>query len=351
MYTPDPSLLASATPGQILASTEIQAPAGMRVWALLYASTGLDGSPIAVSGLVAVPRASPPQEGFPVIGFAHGTSGLADLADCVPSWQGAPSMTDELAVKVLQGFVVVATDYEALGTDGIHPYAVGLSEGRSVLDAVRAALAFEPAHAGAAILFGQSQGGRAVLWAGELASTYAPELDIRGVLAAAPGADLAAHQRSAFENAEAGNPAEAIGALIAYGAWSEIYGLSLDFLTDEGREVVDGYRTGCDLSIAEGADPYRTDSGLLPEWAARIEENTPGHALTEIPILMAVGDADGPEGFYDRLHRRLCDAGDTVEYLVLPGDHEAGLIWALGNMGRAWFEARVNNEPANGCNA
>ena len=33
-----------------------------------------------------------------------------------------------------QGYVVVATDYPGLGTDGIHPYLIGESEGRAVLE-------------------------------------------------------------------------------------------------------------------------------------------------------------------------------------------------------------------------
>ena len=37
------------------------------------------------------------------------------------------------------GYVVAATDYEGLGTPGLHPFLVGESEGRSVLDAARAA--------------------------------------------------------------------------------------------------------------------------------------------------------------------------------------------------------------------
>ena len=41
------------------------------------------------------------------------------------------------------GYVVAATDYEGLGTPGVHPYLVGESEGRSVLDAARAARALE----------------------------------------------------------------------------------------------------------------------------------------------------------------------------------------------------------------
>ena len=45
------------------------------------------------------------------------------------------------------GYVVVATDYEGLGTPGVHAYLVGLSEARAVLDSVRAARNLAAAHA------------------------------------------------------------------------------------------------------------------------------------------------------------------------------------------------------------
>jgi acetyl esterase/lipase len=38
-----------------------------------------------------------------------------------------------------RGYAVVRTAYEGLGTPGVHPHLVGTSEGRSVLDMVRAA--------------------------------------------------------------------------------------------------------------------------------------------------------------------------------------------------------------------
>ncbi len=78
-------------------------------------------------------------------------------------------------------YVVVATDYPGLGTPGPHPYLIGESEGRAVLDSVRAARAIEKAHAGKRfVVWGHSQGGHAALFAGELARRYAPELSSSG---------------------------------------------------------------------------------------------------------------------------------------------------------------------------
>ena len=47
--------------------------------------------------------------------------------------------TTHLQRWIKAGYAVVRTDYDGLGTPGVHQYLVGTSEGRSVLDAVRAA--------------------------------------------------------------------------------------------------------------------------------------------------------------------------------------------------------------------
>ena len=46
------------------------------------------------------------------------------------------------------GYAVVRTDYEGLGTPGVHPYLVAASEGRSVLDAAAAARSVPDAEVG-----------------------------------------------------------------------------------------------------------------------------------------------------------------------------------------------------------
>src|SRR5688572_28267088 len=79
-----------ATPGRLLGQEPIadhlilaNAAKGLRV---LYTSTdGIDGkTAIAVSGSVYVPKGTAPAGGWPVIAWAHGTTGTADV--CAPSW-------------------------------------------------------------------------------------------------------------------------------------------------------------------------------------------------------------------------------------------------------------------------
>ena len=90
-----------------------------------------------------------------------------------------------------EGIIVTATDYEGLGTPGVHPYIVGESEGRGVVDIVRAARHLSFAHAGDRfVVWGHSQGGHAALFANQIAPTWAPELHLLGTEAGAPATEL-----------------------------------------------------------------------------------------------------------------------------------------------------------------
>src|SRR5262249_44773085 len=72
-----------------------------------------------------------------------------------------------------------------------HPYLVGISEARAVIDSVRVAGTLPGAGGGRTfVVWGHSQGGHAALFTGSIAKSYAPELDLLGVAAAAPATDL-----------------------------------------------------------------------------------------------------------------------------------------------------------------
>src|SRR5437588_7844027 len=58
-------------------------PGAARNELVLYRSIGVRGRPIAVSGTVSVPRGRPPRGGWPVITYAHATTGIARI--CAPS--------------------------------------------------------------------------------------------------------------------------------------------------------------------------------------------------------------------------------------------------------------------------
>ena len=166
-YTP-PHPLAPGKPGTLIRAERVKdvpgVPRGATVWRILYRSRSIYGADIAVSGYVVIPSGQAPRGGFPVIAWAHGTTGVADV--CAPSLfnklegQG-PYLMPDIGAYLRARTIVAATDYQGLGTPGIHPYLLGESEGRGVLDAARAAIRL-PARtpAGQSSSTGTRKGGR-----------------------------------------------------------------------------------------------------------------------------------------------------------------------------------------------
>lgn len=178
----------SSTPGTLLRQENMpqnqvidNASQGVKI---LYTSTnGIDGkTPIYVSGDIQFPQGTPPTGGWPVIAWAHGTVGVADV--CAPSWKGR-SQRDiaYLATWLKQGYAIVSSDYQGLGTPGLHPYLHSRPEAYSVLDAVRAAQRTFPQLSRSIVTVGQSQGGQAAVATAAYAPTYAPELNMLGSVA------------------------------------------------------------------------------------------------------------------------------------------------------------------------
>ena len=95
------------------------------------------------------------------------------------------------ALDAGRGYVVAATDYPGLGTPEAHPYLVGDSEARAVLDSVRAARNYGRRGRSALRRTGRFAGraGRP-LYRLPL-RRYAPDLQLVGVAAAAPATELA----------------------------------------------------------------------------------------------------------------------------------------------------------------
>ena len=175
-------------PGVMLRTEPLPAVLGLaqaaRQARILYSSTdGVSGTaPAVVSGALFEPRGMPPRAGWPLIAWAHGTVGVADI--CAPSWS-ARSYRDiaYLNAWLAHGFAVVATDYAGLGTRGGHPYLNVRSEAYSVLDSVRAALSHDKNLANNVVIVGQSQGGGAAFGTAAYAPQYAADVNVRGTVA------------------------------------------------------------------------------------------------------------------------------------------------------------------------
>lgn len=345
-----PSPLPRQKAGTLIWSAPIDAPAGARAWKVLYHSRSLQNRDIVVSGVVVVPDGTKPAAGRPVLTWAHGTTGTADK--CAPSKSASVAKElPDIDAFVRAGYVVTATDYEGLGTPGLHPYLVGASEGRGVLDIVRAAGQLSGAGiSDDVVIFGHSQGGHAALWAGQIAPEYAPELHVQGVVAAAPASDL-----TTLYGAASALPAYMGYIVMAGQGFAAAYpDLDLgDILTPAAeKETKTAAATLCqneiDAQFGAGHAPIVTTSPLsVPEWAATIAENTPGAVATKAPTLVVQGGADPlvpPSLNRTYVQDHCADGGGGFEYHEYPGADHSGVMTASANDVQAWIGARFAGE-------
>jgi pimeloyl-ACP methyl ester carboxylesterase len=343
-------------PGRLLRSEEMsEPPPGAKAWRILYASTGLDGKPVEVSGIVIAPELPPPIAGRPVVAWAHATTGVAD--NCAPSLRKDFFDTiPHLPALIALDYVVAATDYPGLGTSGPHPYLVGESEARAVIDCVRAAREIDKA--GANLRFtawGHSQGGHAALFVGEIAPIYAPELSLAGVAAIAPATELG----TLLED----DIAERAGRLIAaYSLWSwtRVYGAPLEpVVAEPAVPVIDRAARDC---VETWGEAYRAafdsaglHAGFLKDgafdaepWKGLLAENTPGRRPIRAPIYVFQGEEDTivrPSVTADFV-AALCRTGERVRSETLPGvDHmRAGRASATSAI--QWMRDRLDGKRA-----
>ena len=327
-YRAPPSAVVGA-PGTLVRQEPIDgAPLGAAAYRVLYRSTGLDDKPILVSGIVIVPQGPPPPGGRPIVAWAHPTSGI--VPRCAPSLaififqqiQGLRSMVE-------RGYVVAATDYPGLGTPGAHPYLVGVSEARAVIDSVRVAGTLTGAGGGTGfVVWGHSQGGQAALFTGMIARTYAPELALLGVAAAAPATDLATLMNDDIDSVGGRN----ITAMTLW-SWQRVYGAAMDKIVDiRAVPVINRLAQECVEGPFDLPMRQRTEKPLeqyfltakrpadLEPWHSLLAKNTPDTLSPEIPVFVAQGTRDlivRPKVTQDYV-ATLCRAGSKLKMLTLP---------------------------------
>jgi pimeloyl-ACP methyl ester carboxylesterase len=298
-YRPDADLL-FGEPGSIIRSEPMAfPPPGAAAYRILYQSTGLHGERVAVSGVLVVPTSGDNSE-RPIVAWAHPTSGVVPA--CAPSLsRSALREIQGLNELLADGYAVVATDYPGLGTVGPHPYLIGDSEGKAVLDSVRAARDFLSQQRDARFaVWGHSQGGQAALYTGILVHSYAPELRLVGIAAAAPATDLSTLMRDDY----ATSGGKGLTALSLW-SWSKLYGIPTgDLVEPSAIAAMDRLATGCIETIfdllerrseerpLEKTFLSSSDISSVEPWKSILTDNSAGLTPRDIPVFIAQGMTD-----------------------------------------------------------
>jgi len=159
---------------------------------MTYKMLGIDNNETQATALVFTPKGTPPAKGWPIVAWAHGTTGVAD--QCAPSKnQLNNDITNMITGLLKAGYIVVAPDYEGLGEPSgteLHPFLNLKSEAYSITDAVVAAkdyLGSEASNQWMAV--GHSQGGQAALGAAQYAAR-ASQMTYKGTVALAPASNF-----------------------------------------------------------------------------------------------------------------------------------------------------------------
>ena len=338
-------------------ATKLTPIAGARInKTILYTSRDPEGDRVVVSGSVSVPKGKPPKGGWPVISWAHGTTGAADA--CAPTRIRPNSVVapyvayvhPQMEDWVKAGYAVVATDYQGLGTPGPHPYLIGEAEGRSVVDIVSAARQLVPSLGKRFLIAGHSQGGQSSLFAASLADEWAPKLKLRGTVAYAPASHLK-EQAKFLPSLTSPSGLSALAALIFKGAstTADENVKPAKFFTAEARALYPQTEQLCLPQLAESdsfgglapADLLRGNADLDPLYGV-LDDMNPAVRIGP-PVLLAQGSADTTvfPTFTDMLNGELDKLGDKVTYKTYPGVNHGAIVAAAEDDALSFFEKRL----------
>ncbi|MBF6171833.1 lipase [Nocardia blacklockiae] len=309
-----------------------------RAWWIRYLTTTAHGEPTEVTGTVLVPSTPYADGPRPLIGFAVGTQGLADIS--AASWQLRRGLEYEslfLLGALRRGWAVAVSDYPGLGNPGSHPYVMGRALGPAVLDSLRAARQLADAELepdGPLGIYGYSEGGCAAGWALQLQPAYAPDLPLDGGAVGSAPADLEAM----FAHHDGGRYAFLLFyALLGIdAAYPELDVLTL--LNPAGRALAGLLRRthvlpGAALGIAgslvlptRSARYVRRHPLEVPEVLARLRENRLGAIPPAAPVLLAGGTKEQviPFDQMTALHRDWRGLGVDVTFETMAREHIGG---------------------------
>ena len=354
----DSPALSGSHPGDLLRKAPFGSyslPKGATAVRILYHSLDATGTPVATSAVVLIPAGSPPAGGWPIIAWAHGTSGVA--RQCAPSLQKDLLYGEEsLMPMVRAGFAVVATDYHGLGTIGPHQYVNKIAQAHDVIYSVPAARAAVPALGSRWAVVGHSQGGIAAWSVAEMQSalrdpqyvgavSVAGAADLKAVLGQMGSADSSAayyltymayaiHARTPeFKPSDmlVGNALARYSDATTKGCWNYAYASFLK--APAGRNLKD------DWDQTEGAKQFFKDNEL-------------GSSPTFGPLLVIGGEADEtvPIASLRATVAKACRNGIALTFRSYPGlDHDPTMDRSTPDQ-LAWIRDRLAGLPAtNSC--
>lgn len=353
----EPGALAEASPLPTI-DRRLRAASSLAARIEYTSTSGITDGHTRVSGAVFVPKGDAPEGGWPIVAYAHATTGIE--SSCAPSLSPTLLGTSNVVTALVDaGFVVTMPDYQGLGIDsgdddGYHPYLDSTTAGYNVIDSVKAARRLVPEASERWVAIGVSQGGQASWAANELAGTYGEGLALLGTVSVSPAADI-----TGFADAAATGqltPEQLPALVVILEALHRAHpDLALDdyrrgFAKDNWDKLI-----ACDgpaaterstlTSQLAGEDLRPSTPQAVDTLRAHLQTMSLPQRPTTAPMLVIFGGNDTlvlPE-WTDHALRAACGMGDVIDIAVQPdkGHADIDISSAFG-----WLNARFRGEPA-----
>ncbi|MEU1426355.1 lipase family protein [Nocardia sp. NPDC005746] len=294
---------------------------------LLVRSTDSHNGPVAITTTLLMPRNPWPGPGpRPLVSYNIPISSMG--YSCAPSTELKKGVSaDIVAISLLlaKNFAVVVPDHQGPK----QAYAAGLMGGHAVLDSIRAVTHSTSLELGPdtpVVMTGYSGGSIATSWAAQLASSYAPEIRLAGIIIGGEPADY-----EMLMPVMNGNWGSGVMLAAALGLARE-YPELLSILNDNGWRIAHTFRDICisqetmlgviaplrveDLTVVP--DPLK-----LPMVQQILNENRPGRIAPAAPVYLfhGVNEIFVPYAGAKKLFDDWCGLGARVRLQPFPGEH------------------------------
>lgn len=363
-----PAMASRAKPGTLLKveistnTSKYTIPPNTALSRIMFASRNLNGSVVPVSAYVLWPyHPREVDDGYPVVAFAHGNSG--SLGDCAPSHLRSLWYHFEVPFELaLQGYVVVAPDYQGLGVNKdqhgrpvYHNFLANPAEANDLFYATEAAQKAFPKLSRKFVTMGHSQGGGAA-WAAAHRQAENPVKGYLGTIPISAVAKFLEESPGVLHNSSSGT-----AILVAHGLRKVFPDFEpRSILTPKGSKRLDFLRQiqGCNAVVSQ----LFPDIGELvhDDWATNkyilayqnLTQN--GNRAIAGPMLIMQGTADPavPESVTTSVVDTMCSKklGSSVNYVRFEGVGHTPTCYASRRIWLDWIAARFAGEPlASGC--
>lgn len=363
---------AKGEPGSLLSHEQIDTDiTGARAWRVRYISRDVNDVAHEASGLVIAPSGS--GENRPIFTWCHGTTGLGDAGcpsaqpnparELITYFQPEATQQIDYGVPGLQGWiddgwVVCATDYQGLGTPGMHQYTVNVTNARDAVYLARAVRNLDVGAGTALGCAGWSQGGGAAAAAAELDAADYGDLKLIGTVPMSPGVGKIALDNPASVTAALTNPSippDSHLVMVLAGTWAaNPTKLTLaQAFTPLGEEIIATAWNNQPVHHLNDviARMFRLRGAVLnpnppnfTEWKKLIFAGSGAQKKPVAPVLVCIDTFDNgtvvPVSWQTAYVEAAKKLGGTVETKDYPKDDHFSLPASCVGDARAWLNAR-----------